>query len=360
MRKLFAVLITLLIIPVSFSLIFTWLAFSLVGKPDTIKQTLTNQNIYDKTLTILPNYLVLKPDSPVKLNDAEKNRIIKAAFNPEDLQTITESTLDKTYNWMSGRSSTLTIHVDFSTYKPKAEKEIEAVLKEQYAKLPECSTLEIMVIHGQKITNSQFPTCRLPAAEQYQSIYANFEPSLYNQGSLDNIKDHIYIENTGSRNVQITENEIHYPLPTNAQKAPSYFQSLTFSLEALAVFDLILFIILALLLRSWPKTMVRWLSVVSLLISLPLTILAYFGQEPLKKEISGYLNHSLSEAPPALSNMVNSVVNSLINQLHQDLYTLSLIILGIGILSIIISFFLPSQHSKIKIQKIEDDQKIIL
>lgn len=329
MRVFISFLITLIVIPLTVIITLLWITYSLFLNPVFIKSAVRTHNTYQKLLdaTLASIAFPSPEDKKFTLNGSDKERILKAAVTPEELQQTADAIVDDFFVWLHGSGQTFSKTIDFTPHKNEAIQELNAIFKEKYAVLPECRPADLILMQYQ--STGTFPTCRRPSKQPYESRYENFDPTPFSQELLGNVGKGIQLK-----------------IPANAVKAPTIFKYSSMSLKILTAFIAFLILSIVLLLRKTPKRLLRWLGIVEIIISLPILIPAYFGTDALNQELASRLNPSNSNIPAQFRDIISQIVSSIVTQFGEKMNLVGLAFLTLGILLIIISFFVTREIKK--------------
>ncbi len=117
---------------------------SLIGSSKPLKDSLVKSHIYDNFV----NFVLDKADqsnqntsNDVPLNDPAIRSIIKQAFTPTELRSVSEQFLDGTYHWLDGRSTQPDFRVDLSSNKQVIANGVGMHAAERLKSLPPCQSI---------------------------------------------------------------------------------------------------------------------------------------------------------------------------------------------------------------------------
>lgn len=332
MRRFLLSFITIIIIPLTIVISILWISYFTLLSPHHLKKVVNSTHGYSEVIAILPNYLKQNEGTTTIFNKEEKSRIIEAAVSENYLKTNIEKIIDNFYAWINNKKDSFSYSVDLSSLKDEAKSEITAIYKEKYAALPECTEDELLLAKIQD--ENQFPTCRIPSESQFDSIYKNFDTSLVTTDALNSLPDKIEI-----------------PLAKNWENLPNLFHLFRLFLNILTLVVAILFGLCLYLLHTYPKKLVRYIGIFSLIIGAGLLSFKLLAFEIINNGLLDSLNHSLQDSQD-LKTLLVPIYHQLVNDLKNNFHQVALLLIGVGILCLIAKFFIrekqPAKFEEIK------------
>lgn len=338
MRRFLLSLMTLVILPLSLTVIILWTTILSIDSPKTLKAVITKNDTYSKIITILPNYLTQDDNSPVIFDKSQKSRIVQAAISQKFLQNNIEKITNDFISWINGKKVTFSRIIDLSKIKDNARDEITTIYKEKYAALPECTPAELLLNKMQD--EHQFPTCRIPSESKYESVYKSFDPTIVTTDSINSFPD-----------------KIELPLPKTWTGLPSIFAQFRVLLIIATLIDILLLSLSLYILWPFPKKLLRYLGTIFIILGAFIFAYKYFVLELLGNTLNDSASASLKNHD--LSSILLPLIQNLITDLKNNFYLLTLGLLGLGILFLLINLFVkvkpPTDHEVISLGDEEDE-----
>ncbi len=320
MRYFLAVVISVIILPMMLVSVLAWILFSDFGQPGYLKKALSDQNAYEKIVNLAPELLKETATSDIKLTDQDKIRLLKVGLPAPEMQSILETNLDAFYAWLKGNPK-YKVDLDFVATKERFRKELMAILKERYARLPECTLEELSLLANEQ---GSMPSCRVPSSSRIE----NFDANKIAKDAIKNFPD-----------------KTTYQMPKSLDTLPFLYQRFSLGLKIISACLIFGLGLIILLLWPWPKTMLRWLGILFILIGLPLITMVYFGIDLAKESVLTEVSDKLTNVSDAGQDLVMQLINSILVTIRSQLNYASLVILGLGVLLIVISAFVRSKRS---------------
>lgn len=334
MRRFLLTMMTFIIIPVTLVLTIAWITLISLNNPKLLKTTIKKENTYSKIVTILPTYIKQEDTSPIIFTADQKTRIIKAGLSEEYLTTNIESIIDDFYNWITHKKTTFDHSINLSKAKENARDEIVSIYKEKYAALGECTSSELLLLKMQ--SEHQFPSCRIPTENHFDSVYKNFDPTIVITDSLNAFPDKIEI-----------------PIPTAFQNLPEIINQFLFLLKIITIINVILFALCLYILFPFKKKLIRYIGLIltltgAMLLAYKLLILELINSELTERISNGFKNSD------QLKSLLLPLYNDIFSTLKNNFHTTSVTLIITGALILIIALFFKYKLN----YKIIDEPKI--
>lgn len=157
-----------------------WSIYMVFGTPVPLKQALKQSGLYGSIVQNTVDDKQQEIATTLPLDRPEIKTALQQAFPPQLIEANATRVIESTYDWMQGRTSTLTLRVDLSDARESFARSVRDYVVNRTAGLPICSLAELRAIGSINAINPFDATCRpaqiTPAAAgelAYQEVITN-------------------------------------------------------------------------------------------------------------------------------------------------------------------------------------------
>ncbi|OGY32813.1 MAG: hypothetical protein A3A57_00015 [Candidatus Woykebacteria bacterium RIFCSPLOWO2_01_FULL_41_12] len=338
-RKFFALVLVFVFIPIFMFTLFAQAALVSLLNPNLYKESLEKTNAYERILKqALPEVIDQFPKESESvlslLNKKEAETLLSKSIKPENLQELTENSIDQILSYLNSKSEGVKLTYNLKQYKNSFASNLKSLIMAKLGGLPICTSKQIQSLEE---NTEQFPTCKLKGqtgAGLYSELGLEKEIIQGIRSLPDEIMitlDKVSVKPKGALNIKPNESPISGLTGAN-ENIMIISKIRTFALVISAV---IMLLIILFRLPSW-RSIFSWLGSALLIGGTTVTLLA------LALKVTPFFTSRLGEIfgfPQSISSLVADVGSEILGSITYQIFIISIPTLVIGIFLIAATFF---------------------